>query len=53
MISKKLYENFSLDLKGYAIVLLDTQVKHSLASLEYNIRCNECELGVSSACPEI
>lgn len=39
------YEYFPLDLKGYSIVLLDTQVKHSLASSQYNIRRNECEEG--------
>ena len=33
--------------KGIKIVLLDTCVKHSLASSEYNVRRKECELGVS------
>jgi galactokinase len=33
--------------KGIKIVLLDTVVKHSLASSEYNVRRKECELGVS------
>ncbi len=33
--------------KGIKIVLLDTCVKHSLASTEYNVRRKECELGVS------
>jgi galactokinase len=33
--------------KGIKIVLLDTCVKHSLASSEYNVRRRECELGVS------
>ena len=32
---------------GIKIVLLDTCVKHSLASSEYNVRRKECELGVS------
>jgi galactokinase len=41
------YEYFPLDIKGYTIVLLDTQVKHSLASSEYNIRRSECEQGVA------
>lgn len=41
------YEYFPLDLKGYTIVLFDTQVKHSLASSEYNIRRSECEQGVA------
>jgi galactokinase len=33
--------------KGIKIVLLDTCVKHSLASSEYNVRRKECEVGVS------
>jgi galactokinase len=33
--------------EGIQIVLLDTCVKHSLASSEYNVRRKECELGVS------
>ncbi len=40
------YEYFPLDLDGYKIVLLDSQVKHSLASTEYNVRRNQCEEGV-------
>jgi galactokinase len=32
--------------EGIKIVLLDTCVKHSLASSEYNVRRRECELGV-------
>jgi galactokinase len=32
---------------GYRVVLLDTKVKHSLASSEYNIRRAECEAGVA------
>lgn len=40
------YEYFPLDLNDYIIVLMDTQVKHSLASGEYNIRRSECERGV-------
>lgn len=42
------YEYFPLDLKDYSIVLMDTQVKHSLASGEYNIRRSECEQGVAA-----
>jgi galactokinase len=34
------------DQAGIKIVLLDTCVKHSLASSEYNVRRNECEEGV-------
>ncbi|HQR92774.1 MAG: galactokinase [Bacteroidetes bacterium 24-39-8] len=33
--------------KGFQIVLLDTCVKHSLASTEYNTRRAECEAGVA------
>lgn len=40
------YEYFPLKIEGYKIVLLDTQVKHSLASSEYNTRRNECIKGV-------
>lgn len=32
---------------GYRVVLLDTKVKHSLASSEYNVRRAQCEAGVS------
>lgn len=39
------YSPFKQD--GIKIVLLDTCVKHSLASSEYNVRRKECELGVS------
>ena len=31
---------------GYRVLLLDTQVKHSLASSEYNVRRAQCEAGV-------
>ncbi|MDX2048022.1 MAG: galactokinase [Chitinophagaceae bacterium] len=41
------YVYYPLELKGYKIVLFDTQVKHSLASTEYNIRREECERGVA------
>ncbi|MEM7548590.1 MAG: galactokinase [Bacteroidota bacterium] len=40
------YEPFELDLKGHQFVLIDTMVKHSLASSEYNVRRSECEEGV-------
>jgi len=42
------YEYFPLNIDGYKIVLLDTQVKHSLALSEYNTRRNECTTGVNS-----
>nr|WP_293842389.1 galactokinase [uncultured Arsenicibacter sp.] len=35
-----------LKMEGFRIVLCDTQVKHSLASSEYNTRREECEAGV-------
>lgn len=37
---------YPLDLKEYQIVLFDTQIKHALASSEYNTRHLECEQGV-------
>jgi galactokinase len=41
------YEYYNLDMQDYRIVLCDTQVKHSLASSEYNTRRQECEAGVA------
>ena len=32
---------------GYRLVLIDTMVKHSLASSEYNVRRQQCEAGVA------
>ena len=32
---------------GYRVLLLDTQVKHSLASSEYNVRREQCEAGAA------
>ncbi len=40
------YEYFPLDIDGYKIVLLDTNVSHSLDTSEYNIRRQQCEEGV-------
>lgn len=40
------YEYFPLRLKDHVVVLFDTQVKHSLASSEYNVRRMQCEEGV-------
>jgi galactokinase len=37
---------YPLDLKEYQIVLFDTQIKHALASSEYNTRRLDCEQGV-------
>jgi len=50
------YEYFDFNLSEYRIVLCDTQVKHSLASSEYNTRRQECEEGVKilqQAYPEV
>lgn len=40
-------EYFPLELGEYRIVLMDTGVKHSLASSEYNLRRQQCEEGVA------
>lgn len=42
------YDLIPFNPEGYKLVLLDTQVKHSLASSEYNIRREECESGVAT-----
>lgn len=42
------YELVPFQLPGYRLVLLDTRVKHSLASSEYNTRRAECEAGVKA-----
>lgn len=41
------YEYFPFPMKDYLLVLCDTNVKHSLASSEYNTRRKECEKGVA------
>ncbi|MBN2487306.1 MAG: galactokinase [Bacteroidales bacterium] len=41
------YKLYPFKLDGYDIILCDTQVKHSLASSEYNTRRHECESGVA------
>lgn len=41
------YEYVPLSLAGYKIVLLNSNVKHSLASTEYNTRRQQCEQGVA------
>jgi galactokinase len=41
------YEYVPFKLDGIKIVLLNTNVKHSLASSEYNTRRKECEQGVA------
>lgn len=40
------YQYYPLNLNEYEILLLDSNVKHSLASSEYNTRRAECEEGV-------
>lgn len=41
------YELFPLKLDEFKVILCDTQVKHALASTEYNTRRLECEEGVA------
>ncbi len=41
------YEYVPLHLEGYVILLLNTNVKHALASTAYNTRRNECAAGVA------
>jgi len=40
------YNYVPLNLKGYRLLLLNTNVKHSLSSSEYNVRRAQCEEGV-------
>lgn len=42
------YENVPLETSDVAIVICDTNVKHELASSEYNTRRTECEQAVES-----
>ena len=41
------YEYVPFELKGYKILLLNTNVKHSLSDSEYNTRRQQCEQGVA------
>jgi galactokinase len=41
------YEYVPLKLEGYKLLLLNTNVKHSLGSSEYNTRRQQCEQGVA------
>jgi galactokinase len=41
------YEYVPINLSGYTIILFNTNVKHNLASSEYNTRRKQCEEGVS------
>jgi galactokinase len=50
------FEYIPLILDGYSLVLLNSNVKHSLASSEYNVRRNQCEIGlklIKEKCPEV
>jgi galactokinase len=40
------HEYIPMELHQYAIVLMDTRVKHNLATGEYNVRREQCEMGV-------
>ena len=44
--SSLVYQYYPFDLTEYSIVLFDTQIKHALASSEYNTRRLECEQGI-------
>ena len=41
------YEMIPFHPNGYKLLLIDTRVKHALASSEYNVRRSQCEEGVS------
>jgi galactokinase len=41
------YQYISANIEGYKFILVDTMVKHTLASSEYNTRRQECETGVA------
>src|SRR5690606_34146583 len=41
------YEAVPFEMDAFKIVLLDTNVKHSLGSSEYNIRRSQCEEGLA------
>jgi galactokinase len=42
------YAYYPLQLEGYAIVLLNSGVHHSLASSQYNLRRQQCETGLAA-----
>ncbi|KYP13694.1 MAG: galactokinase [Flavihumibacter sp. CACIAM 22H1] len=42
------YEYIPLELNQYAILLLDSQVKHQLAGSAYNVRREQCDMGVKA-----
>lgn len=45
------YEYIPLKLEGYKLVLFNSNVKHSLASSEYNVRRQQCEAGIALILP--
>jgi len=46
------YEYIPFRLKGFKILLFDTNIKHSLASSEYNIRHQQCQNAVRAIAKE-
>ena len=42
------YSFIPADLKGYSVLLFDTKVKHELVDTEYNLRRQQCEIGVAA-----
>lgn len=42
------FEAIPFNPEGYRVVLIDSMVKHSLASSEYNVRRQQCEEGVAA-----
>lgn len=42
------YETFEIQFGDYGLLLIDSMVKHSLASSEYNLRRAECETAVET-----
>ena len=40
------YEYVRLDLKGYCLLLVDSNLSHHLTTSEYNLRRRQCEMGV-------
>jgi len=50
------YQHIPLDMKGYSIVIANTNKKRSLADSKYNERCEECQRGLAmlkQALPDI
>jgi galactokinase len=50
------FEYMPLEIQGYSLVLFNSNVKHTLASSEYNVRRQQCENGlnlIKEKCPEV